>query len=252
MNPHKGKFNPEFYVEIYELAKAGLNNTKIISHIGITTLTFKRWRRRYPAINVALRKARELANVNGTLTFRDFVYKRLPSHLQELWDRLEQSEKEKNGIKRVEALLRNVGKDARQHLFLFALTAKNFNVSEACRSLNMSRQTFEAWVTKEPDFCEMMDSIHQAKKDFFEGALIKKINQGDSFAIVHANKTVNRDRGYGEKVQVEISGTINHRHAVVPVDELDLPISVRKVIRDSLRAKKLEAIQGTVEGVVLR
>ena len=53
-----------------------------------------------------------------------------------------------------------------------------------------------------------------------------------------ANKTFNKSRGYTEKVDIGISGNINHQHNIVHIDNLNLPIETRKQILDELRRAK--------------
>ena len=136
----------------------------------------------------------------------------------------------------MERLLDNAGKRARQHLFLYALTASNFNASEACRKVNISRKTFENWVTTEPEFGQLIDEMHWHKKNFFESALVGLIRSGDSSATIFANRTLNRDRGYNEKFELEVKGQVNHAHAhIVQIDDLNLPIKVRRLILEAMR-----------------
>ncbi len=225
------------YVRVYELARSGMEDNKIAKVLGVQMNTLKKWKGNRPALRDAFDRARAPRG-EMPATFLDYVHDRLPSHLKELLDKIEACDKEGNGIVRIEAMLQDAGKRARQHLFLHSLIASNFNISRACSRVNISRRTFHAWVEKEPYFAQLMDEIHIYKKDFFEGALVGLVEEGDTSATIFANRTFNRDRGYNEKVEVEHTGTVNHNHLVVDVDSLDLPIEIRKTILLAMREKR--------------
>ncbi len=238
----------ENYIRAYELARSGLSDAKISSALGVSALTFGNWKRAKSALKDALERAR-LAKDGKQQTFAEFVYRQLPQNLQELWDQISRCSTVKNGIQRIEALLDNAGKQARQHLFLYALVNSSFSPSEACRQVNISRSTLESWVTQEPEFSMLMDEIHWHKQNFFEASLVDRVKEGDPSCTIFANKTYNRDRGYGEKLDVDLKGNINHTHThlhvVVKVDDLQLPIETRKLILQAVRAKKTAPVPTT-------
>lgn len=237
-----------FYVQSYELARSGLTNPKIAEALGVSNGIFRKWLEKRPALVHALKRARRTRHNSNTTTFRDYVYGRLPEHLQKLWDKLSQCETQKNGIRRIQALLESQGKDARQHLFLYAITASNFNFSDACRKVNLPRKTVESWIKTDPDFAQLLDEIHLAKKDFFEGALVESVRAGDTAAIIFANKTLNRDRGYNDKQEVEFKGTLDVNHTVVPIDDLlpNLSIEAKREILQIMRKQKSPIIEGKI------
>ena len=55
---------------------------------------------------------------------------------------------------------------------------------------------------------------------------------GTSSAIIFANRTLNRDRGYSEKLLVEHSGTI--QHLLIPLQRLNLPMEVLLQIEEAM------------------
>jgi hypothetical protein len=237
----KRAWKDEFYVKAFELARTGLTDKAIAEAIGISPSVFKTWRLEKPALKDALTRARGEGDNKGRESFKDFVYNRLPDDLKELWDDIEACERRKNSVQRIEAMLKNRGKGVRQHLFLFALTSRCFSVSEACRAVNIPRKTFEGWVLDDPDFAEMVEEIHIARKDFCEGSLMSLIAAGDTAATIFANKAINKDRGYGEKSEITVSGSVDHKHLhahVVKVDDLDLPLTARRQILSALREEQ--------------
>lgn len=224
------------YVKIYRLAQSGLSDRKIARALGISMSGFMLWKTRKPAVKDALRQAR--AADNKASTFNDYVFDRLPAHLQVLWKRIKACDDMDNAKERCEALLSEAGKNARQNIFLYALTSSNFNASEACRRANINRKTMENWIRYDPDFVELMDEIKFHKKNFLETALLQLAKEGDTHAIIFGNRTLNADRGYGEKVEHQVSGDINVNVNVVPIEQLSLPIETRREILDAIRAAK--------------
>jgi len=232
-------WKPEFAIDAYELAREGLSDEKIAAALGVSPATIQLWKRKRPGFRYALKQARKGASkCVHTEDFREYVYNRLPPRLQALWDLLQECEEEPNAVQRIEALLANEGKNTRQHLFLYALSHYNFSQSAARRALNLSRDIVRYWTKFDPDFAALIDELHQAKKDFFESALVGLVARGDSPATIFANKTLNRDRGYGEKIEHEHTGAVQHNLSVVAVDDLQLPLEVRKQILDALRNER--------------
>ena len=58
---------------------------------------------------------------------------------------------------------------------------------------------------EDPEFAAKVDAIREAQKDFVEDALIKKIAEGDTKAIIFASKCLLKDRGYNEKQQIDVN-----------------------------------------------
>lgn len=228
-----------YYVKAYQLAKSGFTNTKVAAGLGVTLTTLEKWISKKAALREALTDARSVDEAGAAASFRDYVYQRLDPHLRDLWDTINRFEKEKNGILRIEALLEAKGKRTRQRLWLYALTNSNFNPSAACRKVNISRQTFEAWCG-DPDFQSLVDEIDWHKGNFFEAQLVRLVKSGDTHATIFANRTFNRDRGYNDKLEVE--GKIQHEHSYT-LDDLDLPADQLRSILDAITKKE----QGLLE-----
>ncbi len=234
------KWNNSNYVTGYELARSGLTDAKIAKAFGVSPKTLRMWKTKRGSFKEAIKRGRNVIETQLAKTFQEYIFNQLPSHLKDLWNKINAWEGHKNGIRRIEAMLRDAGKRARQNLFLYSLVNSNFNVSEALRTVNTSRKTFESWVTNEPEFAELMEEIHWHKGNFFEGALVRLVSWGDTPATIFANKTFNRERGYGDKTTIEVSGRVDHAHVHLTVDDLDLPIEVRKQILLALRSKQQE------------
>lgn len=232
------KFTEDYYVTAYELARSGYSDKRIAQALGTNGNTLGRWRTKHPALDAAIKRGRLVSTGGeGVATFRDYVYKRLPENLQALWTEIQACEDEPNALTRLQTMFANQGLRVRQHLFLHALTARNFNVSEACRLTGIARRTFEAWVSSDADFADLVDEINQCKKDFFESALVRLVQAGEPSVVIFANKTYNRDRGYNEKLDVSVNGTVNHLHAVVPAEAVlpKMPLDARRALLQAVR-----------------
>ncbi len=77
---------------------------------------------------------------------------------------------------------------------------------------------------------EVVKQTHEAKKDLFESALVGLVKQGEPSAVVFANKTLNRDRGYNDKV--EVTHVLGEQHSV---EDLQLSLEQRKEILAAIR-----------------
>jgi len=249
-NMPKRKWCEDYYVTAYELARSGLSDNKIAEAMGVSLGTLRDWRIEFPAFTNAIRRGKAFATKqNGTVTFRDYVYKRLPPDLRELWDKINACERHTNGIQKIEALFAEQGLRARQHLFLYALTASNFNASLACRKVGISRQTMLDWKERDPSFSVLLDEIDWHKGNFFESALIRAVKEGDTSTIMMANRTFNKNRGYGTKVEVEHTGEVNHNLNIVNLDAITLPIEVRRQLLEAIKAADKLALTPTPLGL---
>ena len=87
------------------------------------------------------------------------------------------------------------GKKERQIVFIDAYLANAFNISAACRNVGIDRGTYYRWLEDE-EFVVKLDEAREAKKDFIESQLMKKVAAGDTIAIIFACKCLLADRGY--------------------------------------------------------
>lgn len=228
----------EFVLTGYDLAREGLAESHIAKALGVSKPTLIEWKRKKPLFRRALARGKNFSKgTKGTITFADYVYRRLPAELQDVWDRINRLSKCKTARERIDAIMANQGKQARQHLFIHAWIQHNFSISRAMRTCGLSRALFELW-KRDPEFLKLVNEIEFHKKNFFEDQLIGLVRNGDTSATIFVNKTYNRDRGYGEKVQVEHTGTIQHSHALVSLEDLDLPLETRKEILAAIRKRK--------------
>lgn len=95
------------------------------------------------------------------------------------------------------------------------------DISKTCRQMNMSRTTFYNWKERDPQFAAALVEVRDEEKDWWESQLkilargipiLNEQNQlvgwkekPDTAAVIFGNKTINRDRGYGDKVDVNVN-----------------------------------------------
>lgn len=246
---NKQKWTEDYYVTAYELAKSGLSDKGIAEVLGVSRVAFRLWKKEKPAFQKALdRGRRKQDGVRTANTFKDYVYDKLSDEAKALWDQLYSMEQENVGVAQIEALLADKGKDMRQQLVLHAITFSNFNLSRALSRVNVPKRTFDKWCAYDPDFANLIEELQWHKKNFFEGALCDLVSDGNSQAVLFANRSLNRDRGYSDKQEIEISGNIDHNHSVTVLDlsKIDLPLDVRKQL---LKATREQETQGVIDAV---
>jgi len=84
-------------------------------------------------------------------------------------------------------------------------------VSAACKKANVSRDTHYRWMKESPKYKQAIEESELVLKDFGENALFKLMKAGNPQAIIFFNKTRNKDRGYVEKKELDISAKVDIR-----------------------------------------
>jgi hypothetical protein len=237
----------EYYIDFYRLAESGLTLQQILKQAKVSAGIFKRWKQSRPALQYALdlgwSKSDKKKRATST-TMQDYIYARLPSHLQELWIEVNRCASDSNGVTRLERLFDEHGEAARKHLWLYAFTRSHFNPSQACKKVGISYNSLKKWIENDPDFASLVDEVHYHKKNFIESKLMELIEEKDTQAVLMANRSLNKDRGYGEKMEVEHSGKVAHEHKnLIDVSMLPMKLqaAVLKVL-DQTEQKLLEEV----------
>ena len=241
------KWDDKFYITIYELARDGLSRTRIAKTLGVKLSTLNSWCTDNPAVADAMERGGGFGG-SGMQTIQDYIYKRLSPEMQDVWQEITAWEKVANGLDQIEQILSLQGRRVRQTLFVHAYLVCNFNASKACQKVNVPYSSFLSWCRNEPHFLELMQEMMEHKKNFLEDALFKLIKRGDGPATIFANKTLNKDRGYGEKVVVEVGGSVEHQHThQLKIEDLNLPLEVRKQLLIAVREQR-EGESEVIEG----
>ena len=87
--------------------------------------------------------------------------------------------------------------------FIKSLESNLGNISEACKAINISRQTYYKWAEDE-DFKTEADNIQEGLLDLAENKLLENIKNNENVAIIFYLKTKGKSRGYIEKQEVEV------------------------------------------------
>lgn len=80
-------------------------------------------------------------------------------------------------------------------------------VSDACKSVGISRVTYYEYYNKDAEFKQAIDEIENTVLDYVEGKLFGLIEKGDVASTLFYLKTKGKKRGYVERQ--EISATVN-------------------------------------------
>lgn len=77
-------------------------------------------------------------------------------------------------------------------------------VASSCLKAGISRQTFYEWRREDPDFASKCEEIEELQKDMAEASILKQIKEGNTTMTIFYAKTKMRDRGYGEKQDINL------------------------------------------------
>ena len=91
---------------------------------------------------------------------------------------------------------------------LMALRNNLGNVTLACQQCNIGRRTHYDWMANDPDYAAAVDDIADEAIDFAENTLFKAMKGGDVTATIYYLKTKGKKRGYTEKADIDLNGTI--------------------------------------------
>lgn len=236
MAKREKKWKVELAIDAYMLAYTGATNRDIAKVFLIEEDTFTKWLVSYPVLRYAVDKARGKRNERPE-TFQEYVYGKLPPDLKALWDQIQFWSEHENSVVRIEELLQPHGDRVRQQLWLHAMICCNFNASEACAEVNISKRVIDRWLAEDNAFPELLQELEWHKKNYFEDAMVDLVGMRVFPAVIHANKTFNRDRGYGEKIEIDHKHTHTHKVHFVQMDKLQpyLDLETRVKIREAIR-----------------
>ena len=96
----------------------------------------------------------------------------------------------------------------KQQLMLEILEKSAGNVSVACKKIGIGRTTYYDWCEHSAHFKKAVDDIQESLIDLAETKLMQKINDGDTTSTIFFLKTKGKSRGYIERNEQAISGTL--------------------------------------------
>ncbi len=245
-----GKPSLEFILDFYDAWLRTDNMGKVCEALQISSSNVMcAWLKRYPE----LKKAKEMADKRrGTTdTFSGYIFKHLSKEAQAIWEQVKFWD-ESSAYEKIETVLGGQTKRIRQELFIHALVSSSFDVSEALRMVAVPRKTYDHWRYSDLEFRQLVEEIQWHKKNFFEHALIDLVESRHPAAVLFVNRTVNSDRGYSEKLEVQHSGAI--AHVDFTIDELPLDVETKRKILEAIRTKKQQTaleVESTVKQLAI-
>lgn len=117
-------------------------------------------------------------------------------------------------------------------LFLKAYEQKACNITEACKSVAISRRTFYVWKEGDKAFFKDVQDIDASLVDMAESSLLLQIKKGNMTGIIFflTNKASDRWKHKSEQVQrIEFEGDLNvsdkfRNHAETIAKRFNLPM----------------------------
>ncbi len=100
-----------------------------------------------------------------------------------------------------------------------ALEASLGVVSDACKSVNISRQTHYRWLEEDAEYKAEVDSLLDYTLDFVEGKLHSLIKDGDTSATIFYLKTKGKKRGYVERQEIQHESAGINLNIIMPEGE---------------------------------
>lgn len=205
-----GRWKPIFILHVYRMLRAGMSEVDLCKELKVSRAIMFRWKKEKPELKEAWGLA--LKEREESQSFQDWVYQRLSPEIREIWAQIRQWEKEPNGVVKIELMLQDQGRHVRQQLFLHAFCVSHFNMSTALKRVNIARSVLYDWIERDPDFAALVKEIEWHKGNFFENQLVQLVRQGVPAAVIFANKSFNKDRGYASRQELEVhhSGEVLH------------------------------------------
>lgn len=102
--------------------------------------------------------------------------------------------------------LNDVSVQKLQFQFMQNLRICHGNVGEACKMMQLGRDVYLKWLNDDPNFRFDVMVLVEEMGDFVENALLKKIQDGDTQAIMFYCKTKLKHRGYQEDAKASTTG----------------------------------------------
>lgn len=239
----KGKWNVdlEFIITFYDCYVRERSLRTVAAALGMRDSQLQLLFAKHPE----LEQAREMAERNRSKgALKNYIISHLSQENRVLWDRLIKM----STLEEINAIFKRKPNKVRQQLFCHAILHTGYDLSKACFMVGINRVKLEGW-RQDPVFLQMLEEIQFHKKNFFEHALIGLISDGYPGAIIYANRTINRDRGYDEKVTIENTNT------GITVDwdigNLDLDLPTMKKVLAAVEKKKAQALEENMDTPVI-
>lgn len=99
----------------------------------------------------------------------------------------------------------------KKKVFLSEYLKNNCNVSAAAEATGINRVTYYKWLKTDAKFAEQIQETTEHLYDEVEKALLQRIKEKDTTAIIFFCKTKMKNRGYVEKQQLDVKADVTEK-----------------------------------------
>jgi hypothetical protein len=246
----KTVWKDEYLFDAYELTRQGAGEKAISQILGVAFPTFISWEQKKPLFRMALRKGRKVYQSRvrcNRSEIADFVWNGLNNDMRVVWKKLSKAANARSPKKVMDAILEGKGKGFRQYLFIYAYVTGNYQITEACRRVGISLRTFYKWRDSDSDFAQLFGEVMEAKKDLCESHLWRLVKEGSEAATIFSVKSLCKDRGFAEKVSVDVNVSGEVSHNVLSFEKLQPYLSDGAKMEILEAVRKSKQIEGEIE-----
>lgn len=104
---------------------------------------------------------------------------------------------------------------------LEALKENNAVVSVAADIVGIHRRTHYEWLNTDPEYAEEVDDARERARDFVDQQMYKRIEEGSDRLIQFYQQSINRDRGYTIKNEIDVTTKGKSLNAGMTDEELE-------------------------------
>jgi DNA-binding XRE family transcriptional regulator len=130
--------------------------------------------------------------------------------------------------------------EQKQQRFLDVFGENNYNVTNTCRAMGVTRAVVKGWEKKNPDFSSALDVLQDEKEDFAEDAIIKLVKEGNMVASIFLAKVLLSKPNFGRRHAYidtpQPAGRVDH---VIKFDQDQLDAMVRGRLMDRNKYEKM-------------
>lgn len=98
--------------------------------------------------------------------------------------------------------------DNKKEKFVEVYPKKACNITETCKIVNITRDTYYRWRNKDEKFRRKCENAEESLIDFAETQIFKNIKDGKETSLIFFLKCKAKKRGYIEKQEIEHSGGV--------------------------------------------
>ena len=218
----------DLILTFYDAYAREKNITKVAEAMETTTVQLKLMIKKHPEFEKAMEVADRYRSKNK---LSGYITRNLSKQARKAWDSLQGA----SSTDDIEAIFHGHPLRLRQQLFCHALLHTGYDLSKACHMVGISFSTMKHW-KDDLDFLQMLEEMQFHKKNFFERSLVGLVEEAHPAAVIFANRTLNADRGYNEKIELRTEE--HNANSNFEITDLDLPLEVQKMILKAIDKKQ--------------